>query len=375
MLKQSLNSSKVIIIGSGFSGLTSAISLRLQGYDVVIISSKQKNKASKAAQGLNAVKGIFHASDALFEQKLEAHRYFFEWIKLVESLSGECVSKIIGVWEKFDSLHAFQNEEGRIYRRDFTGLKQKKSTNLAEYPSPFLFNHYPNDFWIDVDSYFSCLNKAATSIGVTFVEGDVTGIQEEGYSYNVEVFCHDSKHTSNIAVVCSGAGIAQIKGLEEISDHLIASEGVSFEATIDYKLNDHTPWQNNDGASFVKALNTLTFYQDKIYAGTVSKGPQLPLSILTPEQTFTLESDEWRKHFLDILTNTSPISLPSSALRSLMPKWGVRVRQKNRRPLVAKVNNFKNVFVNTGYYKNGLVLAPYMASELVKILRSPASTT
>lgn len=340
-----------VIIGRGFAGLTSAVELARAGLEniALIYDELEQRSASSVAQGISAVKGILEADAELFALKLAGHRGFDSWLSGIETMIGRARPPgvwISGVSEKFTTPQSFRKDFGRIYRGDFIGAKNVVVS--YEDKDNFAQARYPGDFWIDSNYLLSLLMDAAQALGVHLVPGKVTSINPKSGQSAIGIGTQTL--IAQFTIVAAGP-----RSLE-----LIPKETASFFDGF-YGVPGFTFSSETTGETRCEVKGTTSFVSShgKAYWGSTSESA-VPLSLALAES---------KKRSSDInvkLANelAKKITTDLRALTNISACWGIRVRAKGRLPVVRQIHADGNIWLNTGYYKSGVILAWLFAERL-----------
>lgn len=351
---------KVAIIGAGFAGLTSAISLARKGFKNITVFYEKNDRyaASPSAHGMSTIKGILEADAELFSLKLEGHRGFEQWLEGLEELTGISRSERVwlkGVVEKFKSKQDFKKEFGRIYRHDFIGAKNVRSTFSD--PDCFASAIYPNDFWIDPDYLMKLLLTAADILGVSLRNDRVTRIIP--HEKNATLFFPDeSSYPADLVVISAGVGSASLLSNLDPQQKikLMGVAGMTFEAV-----------SNGPRRSDVKGTQSFVSSHQRAFWGSTSESSQ-ELDDLSQYNVPSIKEAE--QIGFSLLKFFQP---PPSISEKVKYKWGIRVRSRNRAPIVMCIDPAANIWINSAYYKSGIILcwllAERMTGDILKSLK------
>ncbi len=366
----------IAIIGGGFAGLTLGISLLRQGYQVRVYSDPEDlMAASPAAHGISTIKGILESDQELFGKKLQGHRGFESYLTSLEKIAK--VSRPKAVWkteatEKFDDLHHFQKDFGRIYRRDFIGAKQIILD--AAQSDCFATARYPGDWWVDPSYLLSVMTKALQCLGGHIVYDRVLGMKYEANKFQLT----GQRSIYEVVTLVVAAGLGTVALMECLGVQLDALYGVS----------GYTFKADGDMAEslMVKKTYGLAASGPSIHWGSTSD----PACAIKPEAVFARNNsiasemneakDLWQKILhqnADQRTypNTNPKTNPKTnpPATSVNVRWGVRVRNRKRMPMCGHIRMMDypeaDLWINTAYYKSGIILtwleAEMLAQEII----------
>jgi glycine/D-amino acid oxidase-like deaminating enzyme len=349
----------VIIVGGGFAGLTLALRLLERKQRVrVLCDESDLLGASKAAHGISTIKGILESDDATFGLKLEGHRGFEAWLASMEFLAD--VKRPQDVWqtgatEKFRDLRHFQKEFGRIYRRDFIGAKRVVLRELCT--DGLASTLYPGDWWVDPAYVLSVLRKALENLGGHITDDLVVSAVCNHERFRVtgkkNVYCCD------VLVLASGVGTV----------HLASHFGVTIPKLLGVAGHSFTSPQSHHNASEMQSIvvkGTLGFAGTKTHTHWGSSSE--PSVEITARSFTNFDSAKGARQIAFQLWEELLPQIPEPPISATTPRWGVRVRTRDRRPvcgrLVIPVHPNAQLWINTAYYKSGLILGWLLANDL-----------
>lgn len=332
----------VVIIGRGFAGLSLALELAKSGASRIEIIHDENDalEASSAAHGISTIKGIFEADSELFSKKIDGHRGFDHWLQQLEILVGSKRPPHVwrlGVSESFPTAEDFRKDFGRIYRKDFVGLKNVKVDFSAK--DQFARARYPADFWIDPQYLLDILIEACKRLGVEMTPGRVLKVRpREGHS---ELVLDTRTVRARCTVICAGAGAAALipKDCPEALTSLFAVAGSTFRAAND-----------QDELCEVKGTAGVISFGENIYWGSTSEPAQelsTGATIGPPNHQDQIDAGQ------KLISKLGRHKLNPA---SIHPGWGVRVRTRKRDPFVGCIEPRANIWVSTGFYKSGITL-------------------
>jgi glycine/D-amino acid oxidase-like deaminating enzyme len=340
-----------VIIGRGFAGLTSAIELARAGIEniALIYDELEERSASSVAQGISAVKGILEADAELFALKLEGHRGFESWLSGIETMMGKVRPPgvwISGVAENFTTLQSFRKDFGRIYRGDFVGAKNVVVS--YEGKGNFAQARYPGDFWIDSNYLLSILMEAARALGVHLKPGKVTSIKPKSGQSAIGIGAQTL--IAKFTIIAAGPRSLELipKEMADSFDDFCGVPGFTFSG--------ETSGQRR---CEVKGTTSFVSCYGKAYWGSTSESA-VPLSL-------ALAESERRSKDINVKSAhelAKKITTELNVLTNISMCWGIRVRAKGRLPVVRQIHVSGNIWLNTGYYKSGVILAWLFAGRL-----------
>jgi glycine/D-amino acid oxidase-like deaminating enzyme len=357
--KYSLNKT-CVVIGSGLAGLSTAISLARRSIPVHLLFEKDNPfEATKACHGISTIKGILESDADLFALKLEGHRGFNDWLAGLEEILGIDRPDTVwvkGVLERFSTKAQFDKEFGRIYRRDFIGAKRVLlNTHGEEY---FAEAFYPGDWWIDPSYLVDILWRVLIKLKVKSTEAHVTALKLS--EDDIEV-CTDGAGVieAEHAIICAGAGSWEIlKNAQLECQSLKGVPGYTFKS-------DAT----GESLCLVKGTSGVTRLLGGLHWGSTSDAAVfLSKDMKLSDLRWRTKDDESQlaKSYLQSIDS----GLSDECLKNLEIRWGVRVRTQSRGPIVESLaqNAFGNIWINTGYYKSGIILSWLLAERFAESL-------
>jgi len=342
---------QAVVIGRGLAGLTAAYELVREGYHVSLVGPPREG-ASRAAQGVSSTKGLLEAKAPFFQLKLDGHRNLPRWISGVEKASGISIPKHLGgAWELFSNDSGWKKAAARIYRREFRGAF---GTQLVQDPvlSPTgRAFFYPGELWFDTEICCDALEKSLLFSNVTIFDALVLSLApgrvvlSDGRDINAPVvvlaagagsaaLLHQAGLTNLPKLVEAGGSCLVVGGVKTRQPAVILGEKCSMFVEDSGLARLGSSTRADLGQS---AQKTCIFQDAEIFFESVKSG-------LAGES------------FAQLLRNCTVIS----------QKWGVRVRTSDRFPLVIRhlYPSGDNLFISTGYWKNGLQTA-YLASKAI----------
>jgi glycine/D-amino acid oxidase-like deaminating enzyme len=357
MISSSLDHLDCMVIGAGLAGLTSAIELSRKGYKVALVyDGRDKSYATRATHGISTIKGILESDTDLFALKLKGHRGFPEWLLELEREIGQQRPAQVflrGVDESFNSQEQFKKEFGRIYRRDFIGAKQvqwKKPNDES-----FAMVHYPGDWWINPRYLLDIYWRVIRQQNVVSVNTPVEQVLIKDDLIHVKTADHRWFGAKKI-IICSGARTPGLLSLSNIDlpERLFAVAGYTFTGRTSMSKT----------GCLVKGTSGLAHVDCELFWGSTSE-PARELSDTNQQPLSSANEDQVKELGLKLLQSLAP-SFSKQAITDLNSLWGVRVRTRTRAPLVKCVyrNRSNSVWVNTGYYKSGIILSWLKAKDL-----------
>jgi glycine/D-amino acid oxidase-like deaminating enzyme len=350
------------VIGAGLSGLTAAVELSRRGMNTAIIYNQDDlHDATKAAHGISTIKGILESDAELFGLKLDGHRGFSDWLAGVESMIGRSrpeAAWLTGVEESFQTYEYFRKEFGRIYRKDFIGAKRVMWLDSSD--GAFAKVVYPGDWWIDPQYLVDTLWLAIKYLDVGVVEGVVDCLGINPSRIFVKMDDGVTLDARNI-IVSAGAGTPGIfhRSNMELNQKIFAVPGSTFTGVCENRKNH----------AIVKGTSGIIHKEHKVFWGATSEEAKLlkgsedvSSAVVRKKQDEGLIAAQ---HLEKLLSGQA-----KDDVRNVDIRWGVRVRSKLRDPILETLlrSDVGSIWINTGYYKSGIILSWIMAKRLANVI-------
>ncbi len=354
-LKENFQKSHIIIIGSGVIGKFNALELSELGFQITIIDPNQNKNSSNAALGLlmgNMYQKRKGRSWSLRKQSIEL---WPKWIEFLREYNQELniekpLIQLTTNEEKFKKLEKFIHETNDINLRI---LDQNsifiKNTNKAFQTKDMKGMVSSNDGRINTTSLLKTLDTYLKNKKVKFIEDKIIKIRKSNNQW-IATSKNNQEIKSEIIILCNSLDAIDL--IDNLS-HNIKLKPVLGQA-IEIGVND----SEVDLLSLPKQLNIdgkniIPISKEKLIIGS------------TDEYSTKPENDVFDKltNFLD----TKPNWLMKG---QILKKWfGIRSRPDGEpSPIMKNLEN--GLFICTGFYKNGILLAPacsrWVAKEVEK---------
>jgi glycine oxidase len=170
---------KVLVVGSGIIGLSTALYLALEGFEVKVITRNPEEATSWVAGGMLAPfsEGL---EGELFDFSYKSLKMYPDYVKLVED-----VSKLkVDLWTDGIYRVVLEGEEELLKKAEDYKSKGYK-VELLERP-PYLSQrvsllvHYLEEGWVDVENLMDALLRAMELLGVPIEIDEVVGVEQRG---------------------------------------------------------------------------------------------------------------------------------------------------------------------------------------------------
>ncbi|MGI0482834.1 NAD(P)/FAD-dependent oxidoreductase [Geminocystis sp. CENA526] len=357
--------SKVIIIGSGIVGSTIAYELSQYSHlDITLIDEKNPGTGATGA-ALGILMGIIS-----HKTKGRAWRLREGSLKRYDTLIPEL--------EALTGLQIPYNKQG-IVKLLFPDDDLSKGQNLAQVRSNQGYNLFvwsvdelknrcpeinvngllgavysPFDRQINPTFLTKALVKGASLKGVNCIFGEkVVSLATEGKNcYEVKLETRSIK--ADWVILATGLGTSPL--IQSLGSN-ISVKPVLGQAL----LLKHPTWQIKDNFSPVitgNDIHIVPMANDELWLGATVEFPDNQEQILPDEE------------LLKNLQQSAIEFCPSLATAPIMLSWtGKRPRPEGKSaPIIEKLENYDNIILATGHYRNGILLAPATASSVVELI-------
>jgi D-amino-acid dehydrogenase len=392
------------IIGGGLIGVFSAYYLNQSGYNITIFDSEGEVPSASygnagmicpshfiplAAPGIikQSLKWMFDSkSPLLFRPYLDvdflkwcASFYFhsskknltentglmsglLEWSKhLYHELEAKEIIPSIqkkGIIMYTNTVHGLDEEIQLAKKANTLGIKTEVLTNndISNLNPGVHFNgnggvHYTGDMHTDPALLLSAMKTFLEEKGVKFIKSKTKRFTTDKDNIK-SIKTNTNEYEVDAMIICTGMSSGETAGL--FGDSLFIQGGKGYNLTVSNASPQLvTPMILVEGRVAITPMGTALRI-----GGTMEIGKP---------------SDTINKNRIEgILTNTEKYlpDFKKSELEKIKPWYGYRPVSKNGMPIIKKLEQYKNVFINTGHGMLGLSLAPAsgkIMDEIVKI--------
>jgi len=352
-LKENFQKSHIIIIGSGVIGKFNALELSELGFQITIIDPNQNKNSSNAALGLlmgNMYQKRKGRSWSLRKQSIEL---WPKWIEFLREFNQELniekpLIQLTTSEEKFKKLKQFINE---IKDTDLKILEKNsifiKNINKAFQTKNIKGMISLKDGRINAISLLKTLDKYLKNKKINFLEEEIIKIRKSNNHW-ISTTRNNEEIKSDMVILCNSLKAVDL--IDNLS-HNIKLKPVLGQA-IEIEINDaevdllSLPKQFN-----INGKNIIPKSNNKLIIGSTDEYSTKP-----EENTF-----EKLTNFLD--------KKPNWLMKGkISKKWfGIRSRPDGKPSPIMK-NLEDGLIICTGFYKNGILLAPacsrWVANEI-----------
>ncbi len=335
----------ILIIGGGIVGLAIAVELKRQGAKVTVVSKDFTQAASHAAAGMLAPMAEMITSAPMLDLCLRSRWLYPEWTQKLEELTGVETGYLpcgilAPVYSQPDSIA--ETDDNAVWL-------DKQTIQLYE---PGLGDRvvggwwYPEDGQVDNRCLMRSLLQAAQTLGVEIKEGvGVKAIQQKQGKVN-GVLTDLGQLEAEQYVLAAGSWSSQLLPLP-----VRPVKGQMLSLKMPQKLHQPFPLQR-------------VLYGENIYLVPRQDG-RLIVGATVEEVDWTpFNTPKGIQKLLDRATKLYP-AIADWQIEELW--WGFRPGTPDELPILGR-SACDNLFLATGHYRNGILLAPITASLLTDLI-------
>jgi len=356
-LKENFQNTHILIIGSGIIGKFNALELSELGFQITIVDPAQNKNSSNAALGLlmgNMYQKRKGRSWALRKQSMEL---WPKWLKFLQKFNNELyiVKPLIQLTtndKTFNKLEKFINENNdqdlKILNKDSNVIKNiNEAFQTRDIKGMISFK----DGRINAPSLLETLDNYLKNKKVNFLEEEVIKIKKLNKQW-ITTSKTKKQIKSDIIILCNSLNAIDLIDNISLNIKLKPVLGQAMEVIInDAEIDLLTlPKQFN-----INGKNIIPISKNKLIIGSTDEYSTKPA-----------------KNIFEKLTNFID-KKPSWLARGLITKqWsGIRSRPDGEpSPIMKNLEN--GIIICTGFYKNGILLAPacskWVANEIKNYL-------
>jgi len=356
-LKENFQKAHIVIIGSGIIGKFNALELSELGFQITIIDPAQLQNSSNAALGLLMGNMYQKRRGRSWDLRKQSIELWPQWIASLQKFNSELsiekpLIQLTTNEEKFKKLEKFIYKNNdinlRILKSDSIFIKNiNKAFQIKNLKGMISFK----DGRINAVLLLKTLEKYIRYKNINFLEEEVIKIRKTN-NYWISTTRNNENIKSDIVVFCNSLKAVDL--IENLS-HNIKLKPVLGQA-IEVEINDaevdllSLPKQFN-----IDGKNIITQSKSKLIIGSTDEYSTKP-----EEKTF-----EKLTNFLD--------KKPSWLMKGKISKKWYGIRSKPEGEPSPIMKNLENgLIICTGFYKNGILLAPacskWVADEIKNYL-------
>lgn len=347
---------KITIIGGGIAGLCTAYHLAESSQAEITLIDKNNfgmETSIKAAGMLTPASEVHLEEEKFKDLYIESLNYYPEFIK---NLVNNCKNKID--YKQNGCLLVGLTEDGQ---KDLTHQKifldklgfQYEEMNQIEIQKkePLINPQIQYGIWINDEGYIKpeslilILIEKLKYLGVTLIDNqEVSEIEVEGDRISKIKLNHNQEVTSDVYALCTGNNIPNIP--IDIPIRSIKGQALSIDLK-EYKIS--SPIR----AHFRYPIYLVPYHDGKLIIGATSEEKS--------DQEITAGG------LLDLIYAAWQI-LPIVYEQPVMSTWsGLRPTSPDHQPIIGS-SPLKNLFLNLGLYRHGILISPYIGREMAKLI-------
>ncbi len=341
--KKNFKNAHILIIGSGVIGKFNALELSKQGFKVTIADPQKKKNSSDAALGLLIGNMYQKSKGRSWELRKKSNELWPKWIKFLKQYNNNLhiekpLIQLTTEQKKFEKLSQFvshhPNRGLRVLERDSTIIQNINKIFNMDNLKGIISNE---DGRIDPITLLKTLNICIKDEKVNFIKDKIIKIKKLNNQW-ISTCSNKLEIKSDVIILCNSLYAPK---LIDLNIHNIKLKPVLGQA-IEISLNEEEinllslPMHFSiDGTNFIRTN------KNKIIIGSTDE-----YDIKPKENTFENLTD-----FLE----TKPQWLNRN---NITDKWfGIRSRPEGEPSPILKSLE-KGLILCTGFYKNGILLAP-----------------
>ncbi len=334
----------ILIIGGGVIGLAIAIELKRQGAKVSVVSKDFMQAASHAAAGMLAPMAEKLTSPPLLDLCLRSRWLYPEWTQKLEELTGVetdyLPSGILApVYEKPQAI--IENDQAVWLDQETIRLYQP---GLSEGVIGGWW--YPEDGQVDNRCLMRSLLQGAQTLGVEIKEGvSVKAIQQKQGRVN-GVLTDIGQLEAEQYVLAAGSWSSQLMPLP-----VRPVKGQMLSLRMPQKLHQPFPLQR-------------VLYGDGIYLVPRQDGRLIVGATVEQVDWTPFNTPQGIQNLLAKATELYP-AVADWQIEELW--WGFRPGTPDELPILGR-SACENLFLATGHYRNGILLAPITANLMADLI-------
>jgi glycine oxidase len=351
----------VIIVGGGVIGSSIAFQLSKRHYRVLIVEKGTiAQKASSAAAGMLGAQNELEKDRALFPIALKSRAMFpglAEELKSLSNIDIELIqSGILRVAQteqevaRLQSVAAYQQNEGEEV--EWLSEQQVKAKEPQISQSIIGGLYMPNDGQVSPPLLTKALAQSAANLGAEILE----------FTEAID-FIHENGHISGVrtgigsfyaekVIVAGGSWSKQILEKLELSIDAYPVKGECFSVRIQKPIISSSIFST--GAYIVPKSG------DRLIVGAT-------------ERSHTFDESVQLKGLYQLMMNAIQI-IPALKQAKWEKTWaGIRPQTRDGLPYLGEHPQMKGLFIATGHYRNGILLAPITGLFMADLLERKES--
>jgi glycine oxidase len=360
----------VAVVGGGVAGLAAARGLARRGLSVAVFEDGRAGSASRAAAGMLAPQAEADCPDELFELLCASRDLYHDFAAAVGEESGipveiESTGTLYlaldeGDEEEAERRFAWQSRAGLAVERLTAAEARSLEPNIA--PGVRLALRFPRDWQVESRRLVIALDAAAEALGVRIIRAvEARGVRVVG-GRAAGVVTSEGELEAGAVVFAAGAWNSSLhKFSDDGNPHL--NDDPRVEPVRGQILCYRQP--DPDGSLFRHVV-----YGPRGYVVPRREGRLLAGSTTEPSVYDSRVTEEGAR---SIAAHVAEMA-PAVAALEVSDSWaGLRPRARDGKPVLGESADVKGLFYATGFYRNGILLAP-AAGEIVAGLVTGGAT-
>lgn len=351
----------ILVIGRGIAGLAVAFELLKHRKKAVVIGpASLERTASAAAVGLSSLKGQYHASKPLFAAKVDGHKHLWPWLAEIEAISGLTIPRFQSCsHEPYWSLMEYERIRERVFHRTFSGHTGARFSNPDEavqalFSQPFLGHAiYDGDLWFDPRKCLEALEVAIVKLGGLLIDETVARIVKDGEAVRAEGVENSFKSEHLILAagiysdtILNNSGILAPKQRAVFGETLVTDKFSQGSPHIVHMGQKHLIRHQGGWSYGSSSINIESFDGSDFESAEPALQQDSRLTAGLLSNRFSTRYTGIRGRYPDIAPGMGELKLPDSKAK---------------------------IMIFSGFYKNGLQLAPFFAEKLARYYGSSSA--
>ncbi|MDC3171089.1 FAD-binding oxidoreductase [Prochlorococcus sp. AH-716-E13] len=347
VLKKSIKNSHILIIGSGIIGKFNALELSEKGYHITIADPQQHKNSSSAALGLLIGHMYQKSKGRSWELRKKSNELWPKWIKFLQRYNKNLdiekpLIQLTTDQAHFKKLSQFINNHPK---RDLKVL-EKESSILKSVGKIFNINNLKGiisfqDGRIDPMSLLNTINIHLERKKINFIDEEVINIRKIDNQW-ISTCKNNFKIKSDVVILCNSLDALKLIDLNRHNIKLKPVLGQAIELSVDEKEIDLLSLPRHFS---INGKNFIPLNKKKLIIGSTDEYDMYPKEDIFEKLTDCLENKpKWLNK------------------KNIINKWyGIRSRPVGEASPILKSLE-KGLILCTGFYKNGILLAPACSS-------------
>ena len=353
-VKDKFNKIKILIVGSGIIGKSNAFKLSDYGFDISLIDQDEVHNSSNAALGILMGKIYQKRTGRSWALRHKSSDLWPKWINVLQSYNSKLkiekpLLKLTDDLKNYKKLTSFANN----YPHD--DLETVNANSSILYPIKKIFKGNKlqgiishQDGRINPQILLETLNKSLKTKNIKTINDQVIHIEKKFQKWYLKLKSGEVL-TSEIVILCNSLDSLKLINKEI---HKIKLKPVLGQAIEILHKDENINFLSLPKILNINDKNLITINKEKIIIGS------------TDEYTFT--PDEFNLNKLFDFLEEKPNWLNK---RNISRKWfGIRSRPEGEpSPLLKSLE--KGLILCSGFYKNGILLAPACSHWISKEIK------